>query len=449
MKIYIPPASPFKKSLRNSIKEGVTAEVVIRVLDYYLIPFALFLGAQDKYIGLLVATPNLISSLALFSTPFVVFKLRSRLKTVTRCIGSQCLILIPFVFLPFISFPANVVILIALVTIFRSLGTIIGPPWGSLVSDYLPVDKRGRYFGSRSQIVGLAGITTGVLAGILLSVLKQVSEQLSFIIIFLLAAVSRCGSYLLTKKMIDIDGKLIREFSFSKSYHTFIAHFKNRNFARFTLYVAGTTFATQMAYPFLSVWMLKGMHLNYMWYTSVHLASTIAGIIAFPAWGRHIDILGSVSIQKRVSWFIATIPLLWIMARQFPLGLVLAEVYSGLIWAGFNLSTSNFIYNSCSSEERVNCLIFYNFINGTAAFLGASTGGFLLNILPGLFHSPILSLFVISSVLRLLADLFIARHFTEIRKDIRQSTVRELLFSMLGFNPLTGRTNEWDTETTA
>ena len=450
MRIYIPPASPFKKSLRNSVKEGITAEVVIRILDYYLIPFALFLGAQDRYIGLLVATPNLVASFILFATPFVVHKFKSRLKTIIACIGLQCLALTPLIFLPFIPFPPNMMLLIGLITIFRSLGTIIGPPWGSLVSDYLPMDKRGRYFGSRSQIIGVAGITTGIIAGLLLFILKPVSEGLSFIILFMIAILSRTGSFFLSKKMVDIDHKLIPDFSsFTKSYHIFLAHFKNKNFAKFTIYVAGTTLATQMAYPFLSVWMLREMNLNYILYTSVHLASTVAGIIAFPIWGKHIDILGSVSIQKRVSWFIAVIPLLWILFRNFSFGLIAAEIYSGLIWAGFNLSTSNFIYNSCSSQERVNCLIFYNFINGSAAFLGASLGGFLVNVLPRFLGSPILSLFLLSAMLRLLIDLFIARHFTEIRKDIRQATVRQLLLSMLGFTPLSGRTNEWDTEATA
>ncbi|MFA5039257.1 MAG: MFS transporter [Candidatus Omnitrophota bacterium] len=447
MKTYIPKASPHASSLQNSVKEGISAEVVIRILDYYLIPFALFLGATEKFIGFLVAIPNFLSSFALIAAPLAVQVLKSRQKTIALSILLQAVILIPIAFLPFVAFPANVILLIALVAAFRSLGTLLGPPWGSLMSDYLLPKQRGRFFGSRSRIVGFAGILAGMGAGALLYFLKGFSELGSFMCVFLVAAFCRALSYFFTKKMKDIDHKLIPGFKGLKEHAAvFLSHFKNRNFARFASYVSTTTFATQMAYPFLSVWMLKGMGLNYLLYTSVHLASLAAGLFAFPIWGRHIDIAGTVNIQKHTSLLIAFIPLLWIIMRRQPLGLIAVEVFSGLIWAGFNLCTSNFIYNTCSSSQRVHCLVFFNFINGTMAFAGAAAGGFLAQHAPPFLGSPILFLFLLSAVLRLLADLIIAPPLAEIRTDVRTLTAKELILSVLGFQPIMGRNAEMDAE---
>lgn len=449
MNIYIPKASRYASSLKNSVREGISAEVVLRFLDYYVIPFALFLGATEKFIGFLVAVPNFLSSLALFAAPFAVQIFKSRQKTITVSILMQAIILTPLALLAFVPFPVNVILLIVLVSVFRSLGTLLGPPWGSLMSDYLLPRQRGRYFGTRSRLVGFSGIVAGIAGGSLLYLLKGVSELMSFITIFLIAAFCRFLSYLFSKQMADINHTVMSGFNSIREHaRIFLSHFKNRNFARFACYVSSTTFATQMAYPFLSVWMLKSMGLNYILYTSVHLASLVAGLFAFPVWGRHIDIAGTVYIQKHTSLLIASIPLLWILVRHQPFGLIAVEFFSGMVWAGFNLCTSNFIYNTCSSAERVHCLVFFNFINGTMAFLGASLGGFLAQHAPPFLGSSILFLFLLSAILRLLADLFIAPPLEEIRRDVRTLTAKELLLSVLGFETIMGRNADMDAETT-
>src|SRR6185295_1477617 len=118
----------------------------------------LFLGADARQIGFLVAIPNLLASISqLFAVPLVNM-MGSRLKLLVRGVGAQAALLFPMAFLSFSPLKDKIYALIVLVSLFRVLGNVIGPAWGSLVSGYLHPKRRGYYFGWRSKWVGIAGV---------------------------------------------------------------------------------------------------------------------------------------------------------------------------------------------------------------------------------------------------------------------------------------------------
>src|SRR5438128_1792287 len=107
------------------------------IFDYFLIPFALFLGATTPQIGILVSLPHLLAS---FSQIFVVRAVDaagSRLKLLVRGTLIQSFFMLPIAFLAWRYFPGRIFVLTVLVCIFRVFNNLIGPAWGSLVSDYL------------------------------------------------------------------------------------------------------------------------------------------------------------------------------------------------------------------------------------------------------------------------------------------------------------------------
>ena len=59
-------ATHFRQSLDASWKEGIATSVMVAIIDEYLIPFGLFLGATPLDIGFLVAIPHLLGSLSQF-----------------------------------------------------------------------------------------------------------------------------------------------------------------------------------------------------------------------------------------------------------------------------------------------------------------------------------------------------------------------------------------------
>jgi MFS family permease len=189
--------------------------------------------------------------------------------------------------------------------------------------------------------------------------------------------------------------------------------------------------------------MLRDVGMSYWAYTCVFLGSVVSGLVSFPVWGKHADIVGNARILKTTSLLLPVIPLLWLASRNVYY-LVAVELFAGFVWGGFNLCATNFIYDAVSPAKRVRCLGYYNLFSGVAIFAGAGIGGVLADRLPPLFGYPLLSLFVLSAALRGLARLFLSPHFREVRTAARHVSSAELFFSVVGMRPLAGLNREWN-----
>lgn len=433
---------PIKESLNASWKEGVVAQVMISVFDYYLIPYALFLGATVQQVGLLVAIPNFLASISQFySVRAVDAAGGSRRSVMVYSTGIQALLLIPVVLLSVIDIPGKIPVLIALITVYRVLGSLLGPAWGSLVSNYLPEGQRGQYFGWRQRMVGIAGVVGVSFWGSLLYLVRKVSPDMGFVVLFGATVLFRFTSFYFMRKMVDIPMQKTPGSNFT--FWMFIARFRESNFVRFILYVSTMTFAVQLAVPYFSVHMLNDLHFSYLSYMSVHLSSVVAGLIAYPLWGRASDIVGNAKILKSTALLMVVEPLLWTVARH-PVMLIAVELFAGFVLSGFTLATTNFIYDAVSPPKRVRCLGYYNIINGMAIFLAASLGGYLADRLPPLFGYSLGTLFLISAVLRFFADFALSRHFKEVRATARTVSSSQLYLSVVGIRPLAGTATEPD-----
>lgn len=430
------------ESLHYCWIEGITTSITMGILDYYLVPYALFLGATSQQIGFLIAVPPLFASISqLFAVKAVRLVGNSRLRLLLFGIGIQTIILFFISMFSLFHFPKNILILTFFITLFGTLGTIIGPSWGSLVSDYLPPNQRGLYFGDRSRAIGISSVMGLCLWGTLLTFMKTTSLPAGFFLVFLAAAAFRFASFYYMSKMVDLPMHKSpdSDFTFAK----FLLRFRESNFVRFIFYVASISFAVQLANPYFNIYMLRDLHFSYLTYMVVHLSGVIAGLIAFPIWGRHADALGNARILKISSFLIPVVPILWLISPN-PFYLAVTNALAGFIWSGFNLCTTNFIYDSVTPHKRLRCLGYFNLINGTAIFAGASLGGFLAERIPPIWGYRLLTLFLISGILRFLADFFLSRHFSEVRASTKKASSIELFFSVLGVRPLEGVNTEFD-----
>jgi len=171
-------------------------------------------------------------------------------------------------------------------------------------------------------------------------------------------------------------------------------------------------------------------------YSVINITSTLTIYLAISRWGRHADVMGNLKVIKLTSVLIGIIPLLWIINRH-PGFLILAQVFSGFVWAGFNLCTTNFIYDAVTPEKRTRCIAYFNAFNGIALCAGALLGGFLLSWLPPIFGINILTLFLISSLLRIFISLLVPVMLKEVR-SVEKVASNDLFFSVIGIKPLLG-----------
>jgi MFS family permease len=432
---------PYKKSLNVSWKEGIPANIMLVVMDYYLVPLALFLGGTAKDIGFLVAIPQLLGSLSQLIASFVVRKCGSRLLFII--IGSlvQVACLVPMALLAIVPVEGKIQWLILLAAIFRIFTSLIGTVWGSLMSEYLPPEWRGRYMGWRSQIVGIAGVAGIAVAGLWLSWMTESHLQIGFFGLFIAIAVCRLLSAYLFTQMSDIRHEEKPENHFT--FLDFIKQFRESNFVKFALYVSGITFATQLAAPYFSIYMLKDLNLGYANYMVIHMAAVVSMLISFPVWGKHADHVGNASILKTTSFLIPIIPLLWIVSGNVYY-LIAVELVAGFIWGGFNIASANFVFDAVTPGKRVRCLGYLNLFNGAAVCLGAVVGGFLLDYLPPLFGKPLITLFLISGLLRFAAHFLLSGGFREVRHTGQTASSAGVFFSVLGIRTLAGLNREFN-----
>ena len=432
--------NPFRKSLDISWKEGIAASVMQASVDEYLIPLGLFLGATPMDIGFLVAVPHLLGSFSQFFAVKAVELIGSRLRFLVRTSFLQAFFLLPLAIFPFLLFPSRILALIFFVTLFRILANLIATVWGGLASDYLVPEERGKYFGWRSRIIGLAGMVTTVLGGILLNAFKAFSTAAGFCILFAIAASARFISSGLMTKMQDVSEQKKPGDMFT--FFMFLRRFKKSNFVKFVFYVASITFATMLAAPYFSVYMLRDLHFSYLTYMFIHMGSVVASLVSFPIWGKHADRIGNARVLKTTSLLIPLIPTLWLFSPNIAY-LFVIEIFSGFVWGGFNLCSLNFIYDAVSPGKRMRCLGYFGFINGVATFMGAGLGGYFAERLPTLNGSRILTLFVISAVLRFLSHFLLSHHFHEVRPAAQKISSVELFFSVVGIRPLLEKGRDW------
>lgn len=323
---------------------------------------------------------------------------------------------------------------IAAVVLFTGFGAFSGPAWASMMADLVSPAKRGEYFGWRNRVLGFLVVGFTFIAGLILNQTRAINVFYGFAIIFAGAFVFRIISWYFLTRMYEPKLEHRKEDSFTLL--NFLARIKESNFAKFVLFVAMLNFSVNLAAPFFAVLMLENLHFSYILYTTITITATLTIFIAMSRWGRHADKVGNLKVLKFTSPIIGIIPLLWVVNRH-PVFLFFAQVISGFAWAGFNLSASNFIYDAVTPGKRTRCIAYFNVLNGFALCAGALIGGFLVGKLPPFLGYNILSLFVISAVLRLVVALFGPMKLKEVR-PVEHISSDHLFFSMVGIRPFLG-----------
>ncbi|MGH7828324.1 MAG: MFS transporter [Candidatus Binatia bacterium] len=423
-----------RESLRSSVKDGVFAAVMSGITDHYATPLALFLGATVQQIGLISALPNLFSSLSQFFAVRVVYWVGGRLRLLVRLVFSQASLILCIGFLPWLHIPNRVQLFLGLLILAALCGGLAGPAWGSLMSDYIPASKRGRYFGWRNRLVGAVTVGSIIGSGFILNWFQEISYSAGFCILFSLAALARYMSAHFISRMDEPPHRTDPASDFT--FLMFVARFRESNFLKFVIFTAGLNFATYLSAPFFAVFMLRDLQLDYLTYMALQVCSSLTSLIALPLWGKHADLVGNVRILRLSAFFAALIPGFWLVSHH-PAYLMLVQILGGFAWSGVTLSSGNFIYDAVTPHKRVRCIAYFNVINGAAIFLGSSLGGFLGSRLPPLFGYTLLSLFTLSCFCRFSLYLLLSRSFREVRTT-HEVSIQELFFSVVGIRPLIG-----------
>jgi len=422
-----------EKSLRYCIKDGVFTSLKIGLTESYLMPFAIALNAGSSLLAALSSLPQLVSSFfQLFSQESLkFFKTRRRLMVITSLI--QALMWLPLIFIPF--FAKDALWLIVLFAVLElTFGTFQGPIYNSVLGDLIDEDKRGEFFGKRNMVVSMMNFVAIIIAGLILNFFKGISSNASYIfigfgIIFFFAFVMRSISAYYKSKIYD---PLFEPAAKNIRFFHFLSNMTHDNYGIFVLYVFLFKLAASISVPFFALYLLRDIGVSYVHFTFIMGVSIVASFLSMHMWGSIIDRSGSKSVLTITGFLVPLAPLLMIFAVYIKnpvlvfIFLMAEEAFSGWVWAGFNLSTSSFLYDATSKDDRIKYVAYYNFLVGVAVFLGAFLGSVIIDKFPVWIVSSIPFVLLISGLLRMLSTIVMI-------KKVREARMIEIDMSGRGF----------------
>jgi hypothetical protein len=233
-----------------------------------------------------------------------------------------------------------------------------------------------------------------------------------FAIVLIICFIAGLSSFTIYTKIKNTNTVVEKEKDFS--FFDFLGETRKRNLGRFILFVASFQFAVYLATPFLVIFMLRDLHLNYMFYAMIFSTEFVAKVLFAPFWGRYADKSGNLKVMRFVSLAIPFVPLFWLASHNV-LYLVLVQLFSGICWAGFELCSSNFIYEAAPQGKRLKYISFYKALSTLFMALGALVGACLLGIVRPVLGYNILALLVLSGVLRLAVTMVMFPRIREVR----------------------------------
>jgi MFS family permease len=274
------------------------------------------------------------------------------------------------------------------------------PAWVSMTADVVPLSTRGRYFGTRNLVMGVAAMLATYLVGQMITRVGGISGyQLAFGLAFLIGMLSTY-SYAQIKEPETIHpSQSASSYSLKSLMKTFQT---DRNFLAFCLYSMLWNFSLMIAGPFFNVFLVRDLKATVSLVGFLAVVSSLAGLPAQRFFGRLDDRWKSRKVMLFTGFIIPLVPTAWYFVNA-PWQVIPINLVSGFIWAGYGLASFNFLLSISPPEQLARYSAIQQISISIASAAGASVGG-LISTQWGI---PIV--FLLSGIGRLLASGIFAR----------------------------------------
>jgi len=421
------PIQRIKKSIKSSIKDGACWATMFGFVEPYIVPFALSLGSNNFFIGIIRSLPIILSAFAQIFTEFLVFYFRSCKKVVFWAVFIQAFSLFLSALCSLYKNYISLYFFLIFIILYSISGSIATAPWYTLIGEYLPSDKRGKFFGFRYRIIAISYFSASFIASLILNYYGK--HLISFFFIFITASFFRfCSTY-----YISLMYEPKNRFHIPKTLSWIFSHNDNtkkieKNIYKIFLAIFILMLSTYIAAPYFSVYILKELKFDYIRYMILMSIGQFLTWILMKNWGTILDKKGTISVIKYAFYFIPLISFLWTLNKNFYY-LLAIETFSGISWSAFGLSISNIVYEYIEPSLRTRYNSYLIFLMSLAQFIGSLIGGFLYDNLSLNYKQPFLIILIISTIGRFLALIY----FNAIRKDLPKQGKKDLLIGTFGY----------------
>ncbi|MFT4309290.1 MAG: MFS transporter [Candidatus Woesearchaeota archaeon] len=417
-------SSEKRRTMRLALRDGSAFNVMEHFGTAYFEAFLVALGFVASQLSAILTVPHFLNSLLQLLSQKLIRRF-GRFNVMAYGIFFQSMSIVLFVFLGMLIYqellPMNPLLIIISLSFFYATGTIAGHAWISIMGDIVPENRRGRYFSARAKIMAFTALVSLIAAGLIVDWLDSIYGVYGFIAIFAIAVIARLYSFMLLRQFYDPSYEPMsrtEEFSFFR----FIAQTRRSNFARYSWFMGAFIFSVFIVAPILSYYQLRILEFSYFQFTMLKVFFLIGSILSLSFWGKVTDTYGNRVVFFGTGILASTLAMGWAFITDFWMLLAL-EIYAGIVWSGFNLATSNYIFDAVTPKKRAIVSSYIALMRGTAILLSGQVALLLLNaegflesdIAMSLFGTKYQVIFFVSGLLRLTTVLLFLKLVREVR----------------------------------
>ncbi len=441
------------RSLKHSVRDGMASSAMVGSAETYLSAFAMFFKASASQVALIATLPALLGALGQLLAAWLSRNNGQRKPMIVIGAVMQAAIWLLLVAMTIVlpekasvlQLPGYAVpLLLLLVTVYFFCGQFTVPLWTSLIGDLVPEKKRGRFFGMRTQLTTVTSFCALVAGGLVLHVTDTLQQAaIGFIIIFTFASLMRLVSAWYLSRMHEPRRK--HEEPSVRVDRAWWRSVCANGAPWFSLYVVLMQGAVAISGPLFAIYMLRVLEFSYLQLMVATGASVLVQFLTLNYWGRIADVFGNRLILSVSGLLLPLAPVLWLVSDSFWF-LLGAQCMAGLAWGSFSLSSGNLLFELVPSAKRVSYSAFHGVLVAASVFLGSMLGVALLKLVPSMspiftsgdLATPLLSVFLISALARLLVAKVLLRHVREAKAPRRRISTRVFIFRATRFNAFLG-----------
>lgn len=398
-----------RRNLRYYWFDGLFAAASDTIPINYLTLYLLALGATGSQVGLFTALTSLAAAACLLPGALLVERYGHR-KEITVWFGGGLarFALLALAFLPF-GFTGQVLIwVVILLSVIRSAaGNLAFPAWMSITGDIIPQEGRGRYFGSRNLVMGIAGIGMTYLVGEFITrVGSPQGYQLSLMLAF---GVGMFSTYFFSRIKDQQAGQPVHS-SMSVSLPEIWKGLRaSPVFLSFCFASALWNFSINIAGPFFNVYMVQDLEFTAAMVGLAAVSISISKLLIQKRVGEISDRWGPGRVQMVCMFLLPILPFVWIFITQL-WQVVVLNLLGGILWGAFELVSFNFLLQLTPTALRARYSAIFQIVVTVALAGGAALGSGII------LWWGYTGIFLISGLGRIVAALFFLRLVNNLRQ---------------------------------
>jgi MFS family permease len=388
--------------------DGTAYSVMVGVGELYLPAFALALSMGEVVSGLIATVPALAgASLQLLSAQGVRWVGSHKRWTVLMA-GLQAAAFLPLIVAALLGTIPSWALLLA-ASIYWASGQSAGSAWSTFIGTIVPRPVRARFFGLRSRALQAGTLAGFLLAGAALGLatqwrpLRDIADPASalpyFAIIFAIALICRALSTAMLIRQTERDPlprglRYVSPLAMVRRFHSQTAGHDGR----LIFYMLCVTFAANVSAPFMNPYFLELQGRSYIVYAGLVGTVLLGKVLALGLLGKIARRSGPIPLLIVGGIGVAPISILVLLSENI-FYILLIQLFSGVVWACFELATWLLFLDHLPEEERTAIMSSYFFFNTLAMTVGSLLGGWILGAMGKDFNAYLWA-FSLSTLLR-------------------------------------------------